>query len=114
MLLPHLLQEDILRLIFHESQKPGRAMLIRFRHAKNLRWAALPVLFAHALLGSAQTIEINVATAYAPENFHTKNLQTFADDVAKATNGKVTFKIHAGGSLIKPAEIFAGVRADCR
>ncbi len=58
----------------------------------------------------AAPVEVNMATAYAADNFQTQNLQLFANDVAKATGGRVSFKIHPAGSLIKPAEIFAGVR----
>lgn len=59
----------------------------------------------------AATAELHIATAYAKEYFQTRNLQQFADDVSIATTGQVSFKIHPDGSLIKPAEIFAGVIA---
>lgn len=54
--------------------------------------------------------EINVATAYAADNFQTRNLQRYADEVLRATGGKVVIKVHPAGSLIKPAQIFTGVR----
>jgi len=68
---------------------------------------ALMVLFPATV---AASMEINVATAYGPDNFQTQNLQTFARDVTRLSNGKLVMKVHAGGSLLKPAEIFTGVR----
>jgi TRAP-type C4-dicarboxylate transport system substrate-binding protein len=62
-------------------------------------------------LTQAASLEIDVATAYAADNFHTQNLQQYANDVAKATTGQVNFRVHPAGSLIKPAEIFNGVRS---
>jgi TRAP-type C4-dicarboxylate transport system substrate-binding protein len=59
----------------------------------------------------AAPVEINVASAYAADNFQTQNLQQFADDVKKLTDGQVMLKVHSGGSLLKPTEIFSGVRA---
>jgi TRAP-type C4-dicarboxylate transport system substrate-binding protein len=59
----------------------------------------------------AAGVEIKLATAYAADNFHTLNLQQYADEVAKATNGQVVFKIYPAGSLITPAEIYSGVRS---
>ncbi len=55
-------------------------------------------------------VDINVATAYAADNFQTRNLQQYADDVAAATHGRVRMTIHPAGTLIKPAEIYEGVR----
>jgi TRAP-type C4-dicarboxylate transport system substrate-binding protein len=66
------------------------------------------VLFAH--MSSAANTEINVATAYAADSFQTINLQQYADDVAKATDGKVFLKLHPAGKLLKPTEIYSGVR----
>jgi TRAP-type C4-dicarboxylate transport system substrate-binding protein len=60
----------------------------------------------------AANVEINVATAYAADNFHTVNLQQYADEVEKATKGQVLIKIHPAGKLLKPTEIFQGVRQD--
>jgi TRAP-type C4-dicarboxylate transport system substrate-binding protein len=67
-------------------------------------------LLSHMSL--AANVEINVATAYAADNFHTVNLQQYADEVEKATKGQVLIKIHPAGKLLKPTEIFQGVRQD--
>lgn len=70
--------------------------------------AALLALVA-AVPARGQT-EINFATAYAADNFQTQNLVQYAEDVRRATGGKVTMKVHPAGTLIKPTAIFAGVR----
>lgn len=67
---------------------------------------ALGVQPAFAAAGA----DIDIATAYGTDTFHTQNLQQFADDVRRQTSGRVTFRVHAGGTLLKPADIFAGVR----
>lgn len=54
--------------------------------------------------------EISIATAYAADNFQTQNLQMFADDVRRTSKGRINFKLYPAGSLLKPAEIFTGVR----
>lgn len=59
---------------------------------------------------SAASVEINMATAYAADSFQTINLQQYADEVAKATEGKVLVKLHPAGKLLKPTEIYSGVR----
>ena len=56
-------------------------------------------------------VDIDLATAYAADNFQTRNLQQFADDVKTATEGRVNIRLHPGGRLLKPAEIFSGVRS---
>jgi TRAP-type C4-dicarboxylate transport system substrate-binding protein len=54
--------------------------------------------------------DVDIATAYAADNFQTRNLQQFADEVRSKTNGRLNLRIHPGGKLLKPAQIFAGVR----
>ncbi len=78
-----------------------------------LRSSAWAVCFNLVVQASAYAaaVEINFATAYAADNFQTQNLQTYADEVTKASIGKVTMKVHPAGSLIRPADIFAGVRS---
>lgn len=75
-------------------------------------WLASGFLIALALHhgpGSAG-IRVDVATAYGADNFHTQNLRQFADEIRKMTNGQVDFTVHADGTLLKPTEIYAGVR----
>lgn len=77
----------------------------------SLAVVACSVLLLNLVTAQAATLDIHVATAYAADNFQTQNLQQFADDVKKVTTGQVNFMIHPGGSLLKPADIFSGVRA---
>lgn len=58
----------------------------------------------------ATEVSIDVATAYGSDNFHTRNLQQFAAEIKQLTGGQVHFRVHPGGSLLKPAEIYDGVR----
>jgi TRAP-type C4-dicarboxylate transport system substrate-binding protein len=52
----------------------------------------------------------NLASAYAPGNFHTENLVQFAADVDKATAGKLKITVHANASLFKAPEIKRAVQ----
>ena len=79
------------------------------KRLQSIGFALCTVLFWQAGAACA-AVEINVATAYAADNFQTRNLQAYANDVATATGGQINMKIHPAGSLIKPAEIFSGVR----
>jgi TRAP-type C4-dicarboxylate transport system substrate-binding protein len=47
----------------------------------------------------------NLAAAYAAGNYHTENLVWFADEVKKATGGKLEITVHPGASLFKAPEI---------
>lgn len=74
----------------------------------------VPAAFAQAAPGAAAAkpavTDIDLATAYAADNFHTRNIQQFADDVRAASEGRVNIRVHAGGRLLKPTDIFSGVR----
>ncbi|MBC3919269.1 TRAP transporter substrate-binding protein [Undibacterium sp. CY18W] len=65
-----------------------------------------------ALPCQAEETEVRFATAYAADNFQTLNLLQFAKDVMASTGGRVKMSIFAAGTLLKPAEIFAGVISD--
>ncbi|WP_084462464.1 TRAP transporter substrate-binding protein [Oceanibaculum pacificum] len=59
-------------------------------------------------LATAQTWDMPLP--YPDNNFHTKNTRLFAEDVKKATGGKLTINIHSGASLFKMPEIKRAVR----
>jgi len=68
-------------------------------------------LAAAALIGSAQAqTKWDMPTPYADGNFHTKNARQFAEDVAKATAGKLQIQVHSNASLIKHPEIKRAVQ----
>jgi TRAP-type C4-dicarboxylate transport system substrate-binding protein len=68
--------------------------------------AALLALSASAL---AQT-KWDLPAAYPATNFHTENLVRFAEEVDKATGGKLKIQVHANASLFKAPEIKRAVQ----
>ncbi len=71
--------------------------------------AALAGALVLAAPAFAQT-KWDVPTAYPANNFHTENLQQFANDVDKATGGKLKLQLHANASLFKAPEIKRAVQ----
>jgi TRAP-type C4-dicarboxylate transport system substrate-binding protein len=68
--------------------------------------AALAATFGAA---QAQT-KWDLPTAYPATNFHTENIQQFANDVDKATGGKLKITVHPNASLFKAPEIKRAVQ----
>ena len=64
---------------------------------------------AVALSAHAQT-KWDLPAAYPATNFHTVNLTQFADDVDKATGGKLKITVHPNASLFKAPEIKRAVQ----
>ena len=62
-----------------------------------------------AIAAQAQT-KWDLPAAYPATNFHSVNLQQFADDVDKATGGKLKITLHANASLFKAPEIKRAVQ----
>jgi TRAP-type C4-dicarboxylate transport system substrate-binding protein len=52
----------------------------------------------------------DLAAAYPATNFHTENLVQFANDVDKATAGKLKITVHSNASLFKAPEIKRAVQ----
>jgi TRAP-type C4-dicarboxylate transport system substrate-binding protein len=65
--------------------------------------------FGMALSAPAQT-KWDLPAAYPATNFHSVNLQQFADDVDKATAGKLKITVHPNASLFKAPEIKRAVQ----
>jgi TRAP-type transport system periplasmic protein len=76
---------------------------------KALLRTAIFAVACSALSVSAQ-IKWDLASAYAPTNFHTVNLNQFAADVDKATGGKLKITVHANAALFKAHEIKRAVQ----
>lgn len=72
-----------------------------------LSTATLALSFA---LGAQAQTKWDLPAAYPATNFHTVNLQQFADDVDKATGGKLKITVHANASLFKAPEIKRAVQ----
>jgi len=74
----------------------------------------------HLLLSTALTLALSstamaqtkwdLPAAYPATNFHTENLVQFANDVDKATGGKLKITVHANASLFKANEIKRAVQ----
>ena len=64
---------------------------------------------AMTLAAQAQT-KWDLPAAYPASNFHSVNLQQFADDVDKASSGKLKITVHPNASLFKAPEIKRAVQ----
>jgi TRAP-type transport system periplasmic protein len=75
-----------------------------------LKFALAAVAFT-ALAGplAAQT-KWDLPAAYPAGNFHTENLVQFANDIDKASGGKLKIQVHANASLFKAPEIKRAVQ----
>ncbi len=60
--------------------------------------------------GNVHAVEWRIATPYAPGNFHTVNIERFAEDVAVASGGDLTIEVHSDGALYKHEQIKDAVR----
>ncbi|MDD5027960.1 MAG: TRAP transporter substrate-binding protein [Rhodoferax sp.] len=60
-------------------------------------------------IASAQA-KWDLASAYPATNFHSENLVQFANDVDKATGGKLKITVHSNASLFKAPEIKRAVQ----
>ena len=49
-----------------------------------------------AMCAAANAQSWDLPSAYAPSNFHTVNLEKFAEGVKNATGGKLSLKVHGG------------------
>lgn len=56
------------------------------------------------VLGQAQTVW-KLASGYPEETFHTQNLKQFANDVSKATSGRLQIDVYANNTMVRLADI---------
>jgi TRAP-type C4-dicarboxylate transport system substrate-binding protein len=72
------------------------------------------ILLAAALGGVAMSAapqtKWDLPAAYPANNYHTENLMQFADDVEKASGGKLKITVHANAALFKAPEIKRAVQ----
>jgi TRAP-type C4-dicarboxylate transport system substrate-binding protein len=65
---------------------------------------------AAAVFGAAQAqTKWDMPTPYSEGEFHTRNVKAFAEDVNKATGGKLDISVHSNGTLIKHPDILRAV-----
>jgi len=74
-----------------------------------LKFAITAAALALSAQAMAQT-KWDLPAAYPASNFHTENLVQFANDVDKATGGKLKITVHANASLFKAPEIKRAVQ----
>jgi TRAP-type C4-dicarboxylate transport system substrate-binding protein len=72
--------------------------------------AAAAALAAGLALPAAAQTKWDLPSAYPASNFHTENLQQFANDVDKASGGKLKIQLHPNASLFKAPEIKRAVQ----
>ena len=77
---------------------------------KKIAWILACTAALAAPMAFGQT-KWDLPTGYATNTFQTENVQQFADDVAKATGGKLKITVHAGASLYKMPEIKRAVQS---
>ena len=74
----------------------------------------LPLLTAAAALALSATVQAqtkwDLPTGYPATNFHTVNIQQFANDIDKASGGKLKITVHPNASLFKATEIKRAVQ----
>jgi TRAP-type C4-dicarboxylate transport system substrate-binding protein len=71
----------------------------------------VPLLLLSALsLAARAETKWDLPTAYPATNFHTENIQQFANEVDKATAGQLKITVHANAALFKAPEIKRAVQ----
>lgn len=79
-------------------------------HRRIFTLTAVAAFFSlSAGIASAQA-KWDLASAYPATNFHSENIVQFANDVDKATGGKLKITVHANASLFKAPEIKRAVQ----
>jgi len=72
--------------------------------------ALLAAMLSGVVLGATAQTRWDLPAAYPANNYHTENLVQFADDIEKATGGKLKITVHANASLFKAPEIKRAVQ----
>src|SRR5882672_4628585 len=72
--------------------------------------ALLAAMLSGVVLGATAQTKWDLPAAYAANNYHTENLVQFANDVERASGGKLKITVHANASLFKAPEIKRAVQ----
>lgn len=78
---------------------------------KKVLVAGLAIAGLWSATAAAQT-KWDFPTAYPDSNFHTQNIHAFAENVAKLSNGELSFNMHTNASLFKMPEIKRAVQGN--
>lgn len=68
-------------------------------------------LFVGAVSAAVRAETWDMPTPYPETTFHTVNIQQFAEDVSRASDGRLTIRVHSAGSLFRHPEIKNVVRS---
>jgi TRAP-type C4-dicarboxylate transport system substrate-binding protein len=74
------------------------------------RRLVLAAILASSALPALSQVKWDLPAAYPASNYHTENLVQFANDVDKATGGKLRITVHPNASLFKANEIKRAVQ----
>jgi len=91
------------------ATRAPRAAFIR-RVSMHFRRTVLAASVACAAGVAQAQVKWDMPVPYQDSNFHTKNIRQFAEDVGKATGGKLAITVHSNGALIKHPEIKRAVQ----
>ena len=80
------------------------------RRLFSLTAAAAAALLSLAVPTALAQTKWDLPAGYPATNFHTVNLTDFANDIDKATGGKLKITVHANGALFKAPEIKRAVQ----
>ncbi len=80
------------------------------RRLFSLTAAAAAALLSLAVPPALAQTKWDLPAGYPATNFHTVNLSDFANDIDKATGGKLKITVHANGALFKAPEIKRAVQ----
>ena len=72
---------------------------------------ALALVYCVASATASAQTKWDLPSGYGPNTFQVQNLQWFADEVAKVTNGQLKITLHPGASLFKANEIKRAVQS---
>src|SRR5262249_61956352 len=77
-----------------------------------MRLSAFAAAVAVALLAAPACAQVrwSLPSAYPADNFHSENLDAFAQEVAEATSGKLAIKTYPNASLFPATAIKSAVR----
>ena len=80
------------------------------RHAPSLLSLTVSAIVLLLSTNALAQAKWDLPTGYPATNFHTENIQQFADEVDKASAGKLKIQVHANASLFKAPEIKRAVQ----
>jgi TRAP-type transport system periplasmic protein len=84
---------------------------MKSRFSRTFALAASAVSLAFVSVSAQAQTKWDLATGYSPTSFQTENVQQFANEVEKASGGKLKIALHPNGSLFKANEIKRAVQS---